>query len=180
MHTGGVQTAIVLIPRRPRANSGAQAPFLRFAGSLSEVRVSVNPRAWWKMIAAACICSYEHFHMHLNQLRRTVRWAEKIAIAQRQLADELAAALIEIEKAPDPLGEHILDARRRYRFAEMHSTKSGKSVERELQRSYVAAMNLGFPGSYALWFTVMRSGTPDASLPQAESPQSPNAPESGA
>jgi hypothetical protein len=97
--------------------------------------------------------------MNLKQLRRFARWAKKIAAADKQLADELAEALRKAEAAGDPLGLYIYQARARFRrTSDADKSKGGKSIERDLQMTYVDATNLGFQGSFGLWGQLMRMG----------------------
>lgn len=103
--------------------------------------------------------------MTLEELRRFARWAEKIAEADKQLATELATALKEAEASVDPLGLFIYQARARYRRTQQaDKSKDGKSIERELDTTYVDAMKLGFRGSHALWRELMRMGKSAAQM----------------
>jgi len=97
--------------------------------------------------------------MELDLLRRFARWADKIAVAERQLADELAGELRDAEHVDDPLGRHMLKARQGYlRVSRTDKSKTEKRVERQLEQSYREAMSLGFNGDFALWVALMRMG----------------------
>jgi hypothetical protein len=97
--------------------------------------------------------------MNRKSLQRHARWAEKIASAQRQLADELAAELARAESQHDPLASHIYQARASYRrTSDADHSKSGRRTEEELHSSYAKARNLGFQGSIKDWADLMRCG----------------------
>lgn len=97
--------------------------------------------------------------MNRKSLQRHARWADKIASAQRQLADELAAELARVESQHDPLASHIYQSRAAYRrTSDADHSKSGRRTEEELQAGYVKARNLGFQGSIKDWTDLMRCG----------------------
>ncbi|MEP6670952.1 MAG: hypothetical protein ABJF10_17465 [Chthoniobacter sp.] len=104
--------------------------------------------------------------MNRQNLRRYVRWAEKIAAAQRQLADELADEARKAEASPDPLGLYIFTARSRYRVtSDGDKSKSGKRTQLELESSYREATKLGFDGAFKMWLYLMRIGRLTSPLP---------------
>ncbi|EDY18440.1 hypothetical protein CfE428DRAFT_4224 [Chthoniobacter flavus Ellin428] len=63
----------------------------------------------------------------------------------------------------------MIEARHRYLCAaRADKTKAQKSVDRELERSYVEAMNVGFKGGFALWMSLMRMGKTPEEIAQQE------------
>jgi hypothetical protein len=95
----------------------------------------------------------------LEELKRIARWAEKIAVAGRQLADDLAAEVAKAEARHDPLALHIFRARSNYRrVADNDRTKSAKHTELHLESTYREAVALGYPCRFPAWVQLMRSG----------------------
>ena len=98
--------------------------------------------------------------MNLESLRRHARWADKIANAQRELADELAKELTRAQGHNDPLGLHIYQSRARFRQALENDHKSGKRTEATLRESFLEARKLGFGESGKIWALLMGWGEP--------------------
>ena len=119
------------------------------------------------------ICSSEHIAVNLDKLRRFSGWSAKIAKAQQQLAEELAAELAQAESVHDPLAVHIYQARADFRrTCDLDKSKHGRHIESTIRSSYREAEQLGFRAPYEFWALLMRCGTADT-LPASTPTPSP-------
>ncbi len=79
------------------------------------------------------------------------------------LARELSALqtfVADLRSRSDPFAAHVFTARRRFRAAALHDTKSGKRAEREAWDSYGRATRLGFRGTLHEWMQVLHAHEP--------------------
>ena len=89
----------------------------------------------------------------LDTLARELRRALSHATAT---VDHFAKDLEAAKAAPDPFASLYYAARRSYRRACETANKSGKTIERDLQSTYIKAMDLGFKGSIREWEALLR------------------------
>jgi len=97
--------------------------------------------------------------VNLDKFRRLTGWSKKIATAQQQLAEELAAELAQVESIHDPLAVHIYQARAAFRrTCDYDKSKHGRHIEMTIRMSYREAEQLGFRAPYEFWALLMRCG----------------------
>ena len=86
--------------------------------------------------------------VHLNTIQKAVSEIEvQLAVLRAELEQGRAKR--------DPFAVHVFESRRSYNYAVDHSGKGNNRIDREVQRTYVKAMDLGYKGSIREWREVL-------------------------